>query len=125
MQVRQQHQPDLVGIVVLLSQGDQGGGAAVQQDVAVVARGVQQDACLEAAAVAEGVTGADEPDLDGLFALTMTLPWPDRRAMMISAGHPPPPHPPRVGRRCWGHGASHQGVPYGMAAARLGISFGL
>jgi hypothetical protein len=75
MQVRQQHQPDLVGIVVLLLQGDQGGGAAVQQHiVTVVAGGVQQDAGLEAAAVAEGVTGADEADLDGSSAHTPTLP---------------------------------------------------
>jgi len=40
VQVGQQHQPDLVGIVALLLQGDQRGGAAVQQDVAVVARSV-------------------------------------------------------------------------------------
>jgi hypothetical protein len=36
---------------------------------------VQQDAGLEAAAAAEGVTGADEADLDGSFAHTPTLPW--------------------------------------------------
>jgi hypothetical protein len=56
VQVRHQHQPELVGVMVLLLQGDQGRGAAVQQDAAVVARGVEQDAALEAATVAEGVT---------------------------------------------------------------------
>jgi hypothetical protein len=53
VQVRHQHQPNLVGILALLLEGDQRGGAAVQQDItAVVARGVQQDAGLEAAAAA-------------------------------------------------------------------------
>jgi hypothetical protein len=37
VQVRHQHQPDPVGILPLLLQGDQGGGAAVQQDVAILA----------------------------------------------------------------------------------------
>jgi hypothetical protein len=51
-------------ILPLLLQGDQGGGAAVQQHVAVVAGGVQQNARWEAAAAAEGITRADEPHLD-------------------------------------------------------------
>jgi hypothetical protein len=75
--VRHQHQPNLVGILALLLQGDQGGSAAVQQDVAVVAGGVQQDAGLEAAATAKGVTAADEPHLHGLLTHTLTLPWMD------------------------------------------------
>jgi hypothetical protein len=126
VQVRHRHQPDLVGIVVLLLEGDQGGGAAVQQDVAVVAGGVQQDAGLEAAAVAEGVTGADEPDLDGSFAHTMTLPcadppgddelrWTSHRHLIHRVS----------GDAAGRHGASHQGVPHGIAAARSGITFGL
>jgi hypothetical protein len=78
MQLPQQHQPDLVGVVVLLRAGDQRGGAAVQQHVfAVVAGGVQQDAGLEAATAADGVSGADEADLDGSLAHTPTLPCAD------------------------------------------------
>jgi hypothetical protein len=79
VQVRHQHQPNLVGILALLLEGDQRGGAAVQQDItAVVARGVQQDAGLEAAAAAEGVTGANEPHLDGVGGHALTLPCMDR-----------------------------------------------
>jgi len=78
VQVRHQHQPDLVGILVLLFEGDQRGGAAVQQHVAVVAGGVQQDAGLEAAPAAEGVTGADEPHLDESLGHTPTLPCANR-----------------------------------------------
>jgi glutamate dehydrogenase/leucine dehydrogenase len=78
VQVRHQHQPDPVGILPLLLQGDQGGGAAVQQDVAVLAGGVQQDAGLEAAAAAEGVTGADEPHLDESLGHPPTLPCANR-----------------------------------------------
>jgi hypothetical protein len=41
VQVRHQHQPYLAGILPLLLEGDQRGGAAVQQDLAaVVARAV-------------------------------------------------------------------------------------
>jgi hypothetical protein len=78
VQVRHQHQPDLVGIVALLLQGDQGGGAAVQQHVAILAGGVQQDAGLEAAPAAEGVTGADEPHLDESLGHPQTLPCANR-----------------------------------------------
>jgi hypothetical protein len=77
VQVRHQHQPDLVGIVALLLQGDQGGGAAVQQDVAILAGGPQQNARLEAAAAAEGITRADEPHLDRVLGHTLTLPCAD------------------------------------------------
>jgi hypothetical protein len=79
VQVRHQHQPNLAGILALLVEGDQGRGAAVQQHIAVVvARGVQQDAGLEAAAAAEGVTGANEPHLDGVGGHALTLPCIDR-----------------------------------------------
>ncbi|HZD75309.1 MAG TPA: hypothetical protein VE776_15690 [Actinomycetota bacterium] len=57
MQVRHRHQPDPGGVVPLLLQGHQRGRATVQEHVGGVAGGVEQDARLEAAAVAEGVTG--------------------------------------------------------------------
>ena len=59
-------------------EGDQRGGAAVQQHVAILAWGVQQDAGLEAAAAAKGVTGADEPHLDRVGGHDLTLPCANR-----------------------------------------------
>jgi hypothetical protein len=89
VQVRHQHQPNLVGIVALLLEGDQRGGTAVQQHVAaVVARGVQQDAGLEAAAAAEGVTGANEPHLDGVLGHAPTLSCMDRPDVGITRPAP-------------------------------------
>jgi hypothetical protein len=72
VQVRHQHQPDLGRIVVLLLQGHQRGRTTVQENVGV-ARSAEQDARLEPAAGAEGVTGADELYLHRASGHTWTL----------------------------------------------------